>query len=346
LIDEQSNYPITQLLNYPITRLPDSMVLAGDVGGTKTRLGLFASTGGRPSSVTTREYPTLDFPNLIAMVEEFRTAAGSTSRIDGACFGVAGPVLGRVGHLTNVPWRVDADRIAEAFGIPRVSIVNDLEAMAHAVPHLDSRELHTVQQGIRRDGNIAVIAAGTGLGEALLHRVNRGYSPSPGEGGHADFAARNEREIAVLRDLTARFGRASVEHVLSGPGLQNLYRITHQRAGSAHGDREDTPSAAAISQAALDGTCAACVEALEIFVDVYGAEAGNLALRSLATGGVFIGGGIAPKILPALTDGRFVRAFVAKPPHVPLLSAVPVHVIVNAHAGLLGAAVCARILTD
>ena len=322
------------------------MLLAGDVGGTKTRLGLFAATGGRPSKVTVHEYATRDFAHLIAMIEAFRTAAGSTSAIDAACFGVAGPVLGSVGQLTNVPWRVEADQIAETFGIPRVSILNDLEALAHAVPVLDRQELHTLQQGVRRDGNIAVIAAGTGLGEALLHRVNGRYLPSAGEGGHADFAARNTREIAVVSDLTARFGRASVEHVLSGPGLQNLYRVTHRQACPAGGGLEDAPSAAAISRAAMERTCAACVEALEIFVDAYGAEAGNLALRSLATGGVFVGGGIAPKILPALTDGRFVKAFVAKSPHEPLLSAMPVHVIVNARAGLIGAAVCARALTD
>jgi glucokinase len=322
------------------------MLLAGDVGGTKTRLGLFAVTGGRPSNVTVREYPTPDFPHLIAMIEDFRNAAGSTSAIDAACFGVAGPVLDRVGHLTNVPWRVEADQIAETFDIPRVSLLNDLEALAHAVPVLDGRELHTLQQGVRRDGNIAVLAAGTGLGEALLHRVKGRYIPSPGEGGHADFAARTEREIAVLRELTARFGRASVEHVLSGPGIQNLYRVTHRHPCPISGGGDDTPSAAAISKAALERTCAACVEALEIFVDAYGAEAGNLALRSLATGGVFVGGGIAPKILPALTDGRFITAFVTKPPHEPLLSSMPVHVIVNSDAGLIGAAVCARSLTD
>jgi glucokinase len=322
------------------------MILAGDVGGTKTRLGLFKVGGRRPSIAESREYPTRDFPNLIAMIEEFRAAAGSTTAIDAACFGVAGPVLGNVGHLTNVPWRVDADQIAETLRVPRVSILNDLEATAHAVPLLEERELHTLQRGGRRDGNIAVIAAGTGLGEALLHRVDGRYVPSPGEGGHADFAARNEREIAVLRALTMKFGRASVEHVLSGPGLRNLYRVTHQDTCPANADREDAPSAAAITRAALERKCPACGEALEIFVDVYGAEAGNLALRSLATGGVFVGGGIAPKILPALTDGRFVDAFRAKPPHEELMATMPVHVIVNADAGLVGAAVCARSLTD
>jgi glucokinase len=333
------------------------MLLAGDVGGTKTRLGLFKAIGRRPPPVATREYATLDFPSLVAMIEDFRNAAGSGSAIDAACFGVAGPVIGNVGHLTNVPWRVEADRIAGMFSIRRVSILNDLEATAHAVPLLESTELHTLQgAAFRRDGNIAVIAAGTGLGEALLHRVDGRYIPSPGEGGHADFAPRNEREIAVLRDVTMRFGRASVEDVLSGPGLQNLHRVTHrsgdpervalQNACPAAEGGHDTPSAAAISRAALEKRCPECVEALEMFVDVYGAEAGNLALRSLATGGVFVGGGIAPKILPALTEGRFMRAFVAKPPHVPLLSSMPVHVIVNTDAALIGAAACAGMLAD
>jgi glucokinase len=323
------------------------MLLAGDVGGTKTLLGLFEDAVRRPEQVAVRTYSTHDFPNLIAMIEDFKQAGGAGGEIDSACVGVAGPVIGNVGHLTNVPWRVEGDQIARTFGIARVSIVNDLVAMARAVPLLEGEELHTLQAGVfRRDGNIAVIAAGTGLGEALLHRVDGRYIPASSEGGHADFAPRNEREIAVLRDLTVRFGRASVEDVLSGPGLQNLHRVTHHGTCPAAGGADEPPSPAAISDAALERRCPACVEALEIFVDAYGAEAGNLALRSLATGGVFVGGGIAPKILAALGDGRFMRTFVAKPPHVPLLTTMPVHVIVNAHAALLGAAVCARALAD
>ena len=321
------------------------MLLAGDVGGTKTRLGLFKVAVGRPPQVAAHEYSTQQFPSLAAMIDDFRKTAGSSSTIDAACFGVAGPVIANVGHLTNVPWLADGDEIAGRFGISRVSILNDLEAMAHAVPVLDRHELHTLQEGrIRRDGNIAVIAAGTGLGEALLHRVEGRYLPSPGEGGHADFAPRTEREIALLRELIARFGRASVEHVLSGPGLQNLYRLTHRDACA--GGLGDAPAAAAISTAALEKRCPACVEALEMFVEAYGAEAGNHALRSLATGGVFIGGGIAPKILPALGAGHFINAFVSKPPHVRLLTAMPVHVIINANAGLVGAAVSARSLVS
>jgi glucokinase len=326
------------------------MLLAGDVGGTKTLLGLFEATGKRPTPLAVRTFSTLEHPNLIAMIESFMAetpAAGA--RLDAASFGVAGPVVEGAADLTNVPWRVDAAAVGEAFRIPRVALLNDLEAMACAVPVLDDHEIHTLQQGAARaGGNMAVVAAGTGLGEALLHNVGGRFIPSPCEGGHADFAARNEREIEVLRDLTRRFGRASVEHVLSGRGLENVHRVTHGRPAEgavppcpAGDDAARPPAAAEISEAALSGRCPACVEALEIFVDVYGAEAGNHALRSMSTAGLFIGGGIAPKILPALTTGRFMQAFLAKPPHVELLAAMPVKIILNADAGLLGAAVFA-----
>ena len=316
------------------------MLLAGDVGGTKTLLGLFDKSRVRPTAAAMRAFTTLDFPDLIAMIEAFTADVRFSGAIQAACFGIAGPVLGGVGQLTNVPWEVDASQVAQTFSIPRVAMLNDLEATAHAVPVLDSRELQTLQQGHPRpDGNIAVIAAGTGLGEALLHNVGGRYIPSAGEGGHADFAPRNEREIAVLTDLTTRFGRASYEHVLSGPGLENVHRVTHETVCLATSDQTTPPDPAVISAAALSRSCPGCVEALDIFVDVYGAEAGNLALRSMATGGVFVGGGIAPKILPALTDGRFIRAFLAKPPHTELVAAIPVHVILNTDAGLIGAAV-------
>jgi glucokinase len=189
---------------------------------------------------------------------------------------------------------------------------------------------------------MALIAAGTGLGEALLHSVDGRFVPSASEGGHADFAARTEREIALLRALTAAFGRVDVERVLSGRGLVNIHGFTHAAARCDAGVDPESPDApAAISGAALDGTCARCRDALDVFVDVYGAEAGNLALRSVATGGVFIGGGIAPKILPALTDGRFVTAFRDKAPLADMVARMPVKVILNAEAGLLGAAVYA-----
>ena len=186
---------------------------------------------------------------------------------------------------------------------------------------------------------MAVIAAGTGLGQALLHQVEGRFIPSPSEGGHADFAARTERDIVVMRDLVQRYGRASVEHVVSGRGLVNLHRVTHRGPCPAVEDRDDPGAPAAISSAALERRCGGCIDALRIFVEAYGAEAGNLALRTVSTAGLFIGGGIAPKILPALEDGHFMRAFRDKAPFEEMLAQVPVHVILNADAGLIGAAV-------
>jgi glucokinase len=328
------------------------MLLAGDIGGTNTRLGLFDGASDRPRPLGMRAFATLDYTDLSAMLSAFIAefpAAGTGVRT--ACFGVAGPVTGDSAALTNVPWSVDAVSVARAFGIRRVALLNDLQAMAYSVPKLDPSEVYELQRGDpsgpRSHGNIGLIAAGTGLGEALLHDVDGRYVPSPSEGGHADFAARNEREIALVRQLIQRFGRAEVENVVSGRGLANIQRITHAQgdgACRANIDPEDDDAPAKISAAALARTCASCETTLEMFVEAYGAEAGNLALRSVATGGVFIGGGIAPKILPALATGRFVRAFREKAPLDRLLAQIPVKVILNDDAGLLGAAIYASML--
>jgi glucokinase len=319
------------------------MILAGDVGGTKTLLGLFDPLPARPRPIVVRSFSTLDFPDLPSIISAFATEHPVNGvDVERACFGVAGPVAADTAQLTNVPWRVEARRVAHAFGISRVSLLNDLQALAHAVPLLGASELASLQDGEpMRGGNMALIAAGTGLGEALLHYVDGRFIPSPSEGGHADFPARNEREIALLRDLIQRFGRAEVEHVVSGRGLVNIHRVTHSGGCLAVESTDDPDAPAKISAAALERRCGGCIEALGMFVDAYGAEAGNHALRSAATGGVFVGGGIAPKILPALRTGQFMRAFLDKPPHDGLLARVPVHVILNAEAGLLGAAVCA-----
>jgi glucokinase len=323
------------------------MLLAGDIGGTKTLLGLFDPSTARPEPIVVRSFGTLAFENLPAMIGEFvRDAAVSHHPIDSACFGVAGPVIDEGAELTNVPWRVDARDVARAFKLRRVALLNDLQAMAYSVTVLRDSEVHVLQEGqAERGGNMALIAAGTGLGEALLHHMDGRLFPSPSEGGHADFPARNEREITLARYLFARYGRADVEHVISGRGFLNLFRVAHHHPCEAgiDLDRPDTvvDAPAEISAAALARRCAACVEVLDMFVDAYGAEAGNLALRALATGGVFVGGGIAPKILPALTTGAFMRAFREKPPLDAMLSATPVKVILNAQAGLLGAAVYA-----
>jgi glucokinase len=327
-------------------------LLAGDVGGTNTRLGLFEKHSPRPRLIAAREFATLDFPDLPAMIAAFlqrdaHTAVAPAS----ACFGVAGPVMGDVVQLTNTPWRVDAGAVARALKLPatRVRLLNDLAAMAYSAPVLLDSEVHVLQAGqikgtdAQTAGNIAVIAAGTGLGEAFLHSVSGQLVALPTESGHADFAARTERDINLLRHLVQRYGRAEVEHVVSGRGLLNVHRASHTAPCAADVDLDAPDAPATISAAALANRCPGCVETLSLFVEAYGAEAGNLALRTMSTGGVFIGGGSAPKILPALTTGAFLRAFRAKAPFEAMLQAMPVKIILNADAGLLGAAsFCAR----
>jgi len=318
-------------------------LLAGDIGGTKTLLGLFDPAPARPRPIAVRQFHTLEHSDLPSMVERFLAdPATGAAAVAAACFGVAGPVFGESARLTNVPWKVDAQAVGQRFGFARVHLLNDLESMAYSVPVLHPAELHTLQEGhAREDGNLALIAAGTGLGEALLHRFSGRIVPSPSEAGHADFAARTEREVAVLRELTRRFGRVDVERVVSGPGLVNIFPLAHREPCTSGVHLDDADAPAAISVAALDRRCAGCVETLDLFAEAYGAEAGNLALRAVATGGVFVGGGIAPKILPALEAGGFMRAFRAKAPLEAMMAKTPVHVILNAEAGLLGAAVFA-----
>jgi glucokinase len=320
------------------------MLLAGDLGGTKTLLGLFERGDPRPRAVASCAYPTPKFTSFTAILDAFARDIGGTLSVEAAAIGVAGPVIDQKGRLTNVGWDVTAAEIARRLVTRRVALLNDLEVTARSIQILDDGEFVVLQgAATAREGNAVVIAAGTGLGQAYLRRIEGRLVPVPSEGGHADFAARTDREIDLLRMLRDRFGRAEVEQVVSGPGLVNLHRFTHRghECDAVRGlDPHEMP--AAISAAALDGRCQRCGEALSMFVEAYGAEAGNLALRGVATGGVFIGGGIAPKILPALQDGRFMAAFRAKPPMTELLSAMTVQVIMNPDAGLLGAAVAAQ----
>jgi len=337
------------------------MLLAGDVGGTKTLLGLFARAPERPTRIEVGEFITLDYDNLAPMIREFLKANGLEPRaIDATSFGVAGAVTDEVARMTNVPWVVDAAAVTQAAGLRRVHVINDLEAMAHSIPVLEPSELAVLQQGIAQPtGNAAVIAAGTGLGEALLLNLDGRFVPGASEGGHADWGARTPREIEMLAALTRVYGRCSVEHVICGPGLVNIYQFTHDAFGSrtfitpaafvpartcagvgAVDDPADLP--AAISRSALEQRCPKCVESLAMFVAAYGAEAGNLALRMVATAGVYVGGGIAPKILPAIESGVFVDAFRSKAPMDAFVATIPVAVILNSEAGLLGAAVHAN----
>lgn len=322
------------------------LLLAGDIGGTNTRLGVFEAAAPRPLMLVSRVFATLGFADLPSMISDFLTAVAiPPTTIDRACFGVAGPVVGGSARLTNVPWHVDPRSVEQILGTPYIALLNDLQAMAYSVPVLDDAELHTLQEGQQiPNGNVCLVAAGTGLGIALLHRMDGRLLPFASEGGHADFAARSEREIALLRDLTARYGRAEVEHVVSGPGVVNVSRTTHQGPCAAGVDFGDPAAPRLITEAARERRCAWCVEAFDMFVEAYGAEVGNVALAAVATGGVYIGGGIAPRILPALTTGRFLDAFRSKAPLDAMLGRMPVRVIVNSQSGLLGAAVyCANL---
>lgn len=319
------------------------MLLAGDVGGTKTLVGLFSRGQRRPAEIHTASFRTLDFPDLAALAREFlRQARAEAGALEGACFGVAGPVKDGRGRLTNVPWEVDAEAICRQLPVSRAHVINDLEALAWCVPILDPPEIDALWPGDPDpNGGAALIAAGTGLGVALLPKVAGRFVPLPSEGGHADFAARTDAEERLRLALTREFGRAELEHVLSGPGLFNIHRFVYPHAcADLTGVPEDAVPAL-ISQAAIGGRCPQCRACLEMFVSAYGACAGNLALTALSTGGMFLGGGIAPRILPALRWPVFLESFFAKAPLERLVRRTPVTVILNPMAGLMGAAMFA-----
>ena len=322
------------------------MILAGDVGGTKTNLAFVPATGrgtiGAPAAF--ESYRSADFPTFEAMLEEFRGT--HDVRFDAASFGYAGAVEGGRGHGTNIPWAADHAVLARALSLPKAHVMNDLVATGYGIPALSEADLEPVLPGTARTSeNAGILAAGTGLGEAVLAAVEGGHLPIASEGGHSDFAPRTDLEIEVFRDLRARFGRVSYEHVVSGPGLVNVGRVLHALTGAtkawrAHEEAAESEDAlpALISSNALEGVCPECAGSLDLFVGVYGAEAGNLALRCVARGGIYLGGGIAPRVLPALRGETFRTAFREKPPHRELLEAIPVHVIRNERTALLGAA--------
>lgn len=317
------------------------MLLAGDVGGTKTFLGLFRRSVRRPAPIEARAYRTLDFPDLGALCLQFlRETSTSPADIEAASFGVAGPITGTRAQLTNVPWTVDLDTLRDEVPIPRAYLLNDLEALAWSVPVLMPDEIEVLHEGhADPEGSVALIAAGTGLGIALLPRVDGRLVPRASEGGHVDFAARNADEQALANVLIKEHRRVDVERVVSGPGLANIHRILHPHQCAAltpMPSSDELP--AAISRSALETACPLCLRTLECFVSAYGASAGNLALTVLSTGGLYLGGGIAPRILPALRWPVFMRSFLEKSPMDALIARIPVKVILNPRAGLLGAA--------
>ena len=318
------------------------MILAGDIGGTSTRLGLFEGDLDHLETVRMKTYRSQDYKGLGPIVAEF--LATESPKILAACFGIAGPV--RHGKVAgpNLAWEVHDQALAQELNITKVKLINDLEANAYGIPALKPEDLVTLQAGEPgAQGNCAVISVGTGLGEAGMYWTGKTHLPFACEGGHVDFAPRDETESELLVYLRDKFGRVSYERVLSGNGQWLLYEFLRDVKG-----RRETPSvvdqmrsdnpAAVITRAGLAGTCDLCVDALNWYVSLYGAEAGNLALKMMATGGVYIGGGIAPKIIRKLEEHTFLISFLAKGRMQPLLEAVPVRVIMNDKTALLGSA--------
>lgn len=322
-----------------------NIVLAGDIGGTKTNLGLFSRGKRRPVAKVIETYPSRDAPHLESIIERFLSKHGTSIR--SACFGIAGPVIKGRSQTTNLPWNVSEVRIKKRFKWSQVGLINDLAATAYAVPFLNSRELFSLNKAkAGKEQNLALVAPGTGLGEALLIFAEGQYIPVASEGGHADFSPNNESEVELWRYLSQRFEHVSAERVLSGPGLVNIYSWLRdsERFGEPAWlarNMEKIDPARAITEAALTDKDPLCVASLNTFVSMLGAAAGNLALTAMTTGGVYLGGGIPPKILPKLEEPIFMKAFTNKGRFKEFLERIPVRVILNDKAALLGAAHCA-----
>jgi glucokinase len=316
-----------------------ALLLAGDVGGTKTNLALFTTADGVLRSVADAHFMNQGHAGLEDVVRAF--LAGRADVPTAACFGVAGPVAEGRSRMPNLDWVIDARALARLLALDHVVLLNDLEATAHGVRVVDPEQVVVLNAGTPvATGNAALIAAGTGLGEAVLYWDGAGHRVSPSEGGHADFAPSDAEQIAILTRLTARFGHVSWERVVSGPGLHSVYGaldVPEPADILARIESSADPSAT-ITELGLAGVSPRCVRALDVFVSAYGAEAGNLALRTIATGGVYVGGGIAPRILPRLTDGTFLRAFIAKGRFADWLARIPVKVILDPKTALRGAA--------
>ena len=344
------------------------MILAADIGGTKTNLALFDWKTGRVEPERQRTFYSKDYVSFDDILTEFlkppepkpgegsadeAPSASDPPRVDAACFGVAGPVIQNRSQTTNLPWVVDGAALATRFNLPRVRLLNDLEATAHGLLVLRPGETEVLNAGSPPETRtaMALIAAGTGLGEAILFWHGAHYHPMASEGGHAGFAPTSDLEIELLRYLRINYLHVSWERVLSGAGLVNIYEFLRD-----HKKNEPTwvaerlkagDPAAAIAEIGLNRGAEICVQALDLFTSIYGAEAGNLALKALSLSGVYLGGGIGPKLLPVLKEGGFMRAFMNKGRYKRLMSAIPVRVIMNEKTALLGAAsAAARMLQE
>jgi glucokinase len=322
------------------------MILAGDVGGTKVHLALYDFTAGKLKHTRDKQFPARDYAGLEEIVKEFL----GSEKVSAACFGVPGPVRDGRLRLTNLPWTLDSREISLNLQIDHVFLINDLEANGYGVAELSPEQIFTLSEGdASQIGNRALIAAGTGLGEGILAWNGRIHVPYPSEGGHTDFGPRNETEIELLRFLQRKYnGRISYERVVSGMGLTNTYEFLRDSQGleepkwlAAKISEAHDPNSV-ITEMALSAKSEICARALDMMVSIYGAEAGNLALKVLSVGGLYVGGGIAPKILEKLKDGTFLKAFQDKGRLSQLLINMPVRVILESRAALLGAAAYAE----
>lgn len=340
-----------------------TLLIAGDIGGTKTILRLVEiSVQGSLHNLYEATYPSRQFPDLVPMVQQFLGAAaqqlGNTPAPQKACFAIAGPVVNDTAKLTNLTWLLDAQRLQQELGIARISLINDFAAVGYGVLGLSESDLHTLQVGKHEpDAPIGVIGAGTGLGQGFLIPQGNEAKVFGSEGGHTDFAPRSELEFELLRYLLDKHNiqRVSVERVVSGQGIVAIYQFLRDRhcasespeigqiirtweQAAGHSEKTVDP-AATIATAALEKRDRLCEQTMQMFVEAYGAEAGNLALKLLPYGGLYVAGGIAAKILPLIQEGSFIHAFTHKGRVSPLLERVPVHVVLNPQVGLIGAAV-------
>ena len=322
------------------------MILAGDVGGTKTNLGLFRRVDGKLVSSREESFSSQEFPSLEAMIAEFLSRG--RQKVDRVAVGVAGPVVGGRSHVVNLRWPVDAKCLARSLGLAHTDLLNDLEANAWGIPELPPKKFLNLTPGLRPGrGNAALIAAGTGLGMAILFRDGEHFRPSATEGGHQEFAPRDDLEIELLRYMRGRHGRVSTERIVAGPGFSAIYQFLIEQGWGKESKLMGERLAGAadpngvISAAGLADDDPVARKTLQMFVSMYGSAAGDLALVAKSTAGVFVGGGIAPKILPMLRTGEFLRSFRNKGRLSPLLERMPVKVILEPRTALIGAAACA-----
>lgn len=313
------------------------MILAGDIGGTHTRLALF----DKGQQLVERKFSSRNYQGLEEIAREFLQTENKKAAT--ACFGVAGPVRDGKCHATNLPWVVDAAKLSQSLNIPSVHLLNDLEANAYGLRMLKKEELFSLHPGKAQKGNQALIAAGTGLGEAGLYWDGKEHRPFACEGGHTDFAPRNAKEIELLVYLNKKFGHVSYERVVSGPGLHSIYQFLIETRRETPSPRVEAAMAqkdpsAVISEWGNQGKDPACVHAVDWFISLYGAEAGNLALKFLSLGGLYIGGGIAPHLAEKMKKGSFLSSFTDKGRFKDLLASIPIWIVLNDNCALLGAA--------